>query len=142
MIGKVQLQTLLPHAGAMCLLDTVEEWSAESITCTTRTHLSNDNPLHRDGRLAALHAIEYAAQAMAIHGALAANGKYGNVPRQGFLVAVRDVALHVDRLDDLLGPLIVRATQRLANQDGSIYNFAVTHGEQRLCEGRIVVAFT
>lgn len=140
MIAKEQLRTLLPHADAMCLLDAVEEWSAESITCTTRSHLSVENPLRRDGRLAALHAIEYAAQAMAIHGALSAGSEGSAARRQGFLGSVRDTLLHVDRLDDLLGQLTVRATRLLANQDGLIYNFSVTCGEQPLCDGRIVVA--
>jgi predicted hotdog family 3-hydroxylacyl-ACP dehydratase len=50
--------------------------------------------------------IEYAAQAMALHGAL--NAKPGVDGRPGFLASARSVRLHVARLDDVAGALIVQ----------------------------------
>ncbi|MGA8052800.1 MAG: 3-hydroxylacyl-ACP dehydratase, partial [Burkholderiales bacterium] len=58
------------------------------------------NPLRVGGRLQALAAIEYAAQAMAVHGGLA-TGVPGAAAEPGRLVAVRDVRLYATTLDDV-----------------------------------------
>ena len=121
----------------MCLLDAVHDWSAEAITCTASSHTDPANPLRADGRLGAANGIEYAAQAMAIHGALLA-GDDGR-PRQGYLTSVRGVRLHAGRLDDLPGPLLVRA-ERLSGDDNNIlYQFSVSHADRCLLEGRAAV---
>ena len=138
MLDRTQLSALIPHAGSMCLLDTVIEWTAEQISCETLTHRDPANPLRRRGELAALHLTEYGAQAMAVHGALLARG--GAQP--GMLGAVRDIRLHVARIDDLPEPLLVIATRRLARSDGLIYDFRVelrSSPTRSLCEGRISV---
>ena len=62
----------LPHAGRMCLLERVETWDGESITCIASSHRDADNPLRANGRLHAVCGVEYAAQAMALHGSLLA----------------------------------------------------------------------
>ena len=72
LIDKAEIRSLIPHAGAMCLLDAVTAWDEQSITCLSDTHRDPANPLRRQGRLSVLHAIEYGAQAAAIHGALCA----------------------------------------------------------------------
>jgi predicted hotdog family 3-hydroxylacyl-ACP dehydratase len=121
MLDKAAIAALIPHAGSMCLLDVVTEWTAEWIRCTSLTHLDPNNPLRSNDSLAALHLVEYAAQAMAVHGALLA----GEGPQPGMLGVLRDVRLHVERIDDLQAPLIVTATRRLARADGLIYDFSV-----------------
>jgi predicted hotdog family 3-hydroxylacyl-ACP dehydratase len=138
MLDKAQLGALIPHAGSMCLLDTVEEWTADAIRCTSYTHRDPANPLRSNGMLAALHLVEYAAQAMATHGALLAQGG----PQAGMLGALRDVRLYTNRIDDLPDALIVNASRRLARSDGLIYDFTVQlHGSspRLLSEGRISV---
>ncbi len=60
----------LPHAGRMCLLERLEFWDGDSITCIATSHRDADNPLRRGGRLHAVAGVEYAAQAMALHGNL------------------------------------------------------------------------
>lgn len=138
MLDKAALAALIPHAGSMCLLDAVEEWTAEWIRCTSSTHRDPTNALRKNDALSALHLVEYAAQAMAVHGALLAEGG----PQSGMLGVLRDIRLHVDRIDDLAAPLIVTASRRLARADGLIYDFDVAlHGSpaRRLSEGRISV---
>ncbi len=138
MLDKTALSALIPHAGSMCLLERIEDWSAEWIRCSSSTHRDTANPLRRNDALAALHLVEYAAQAMAIHGALLANGS----PQSGMLGVLRDVRLHVDRIDDLPAPLIVTATRRLARADGLIYDFNVElrgSSHRQLSDGRISV---
>lgn len=137
-LDKAQLAALIPHAGSMCLLDSVEEWTAEWIRCASHSHTDSANPLRRHGQLAALHLAEYGAQAMAVHGALLAGGG----PQPGMIGALRDIRYHVSRIDDLLQTLEVSATRRLARSDGLIYDFAVRLREsptRTLCEGRISV---
>src|SRR5262250_1492609 len=62
----------IPHKGRMCLLDEVLSWDAARIRCRSGSHRAADNPLRAHGRLGAACGIEYAAQAMAVHGALVA----------------------------------------------------------------------
>ena len=121
-----ELPGLIPHAGSMCLLDRVVAHSEHDIECTARSHTSPDHPLRRDGQLSALHLAEYAAQAMAAHGALRAGGV-----QRGMLAALREIRLHVDRIDDIDADLTVHATRRMAQTTGSLYDFRV-HGGGRL----------
>ena len=66
-IHKAEIRTLIPHSDLMCLLDDVMQWDDRSIVCFTNTHRDPANPLRRAGRLSAVHAFEYGAQAAAIH---------------------------------------------------------------------------
>jgi predicted hotdog family 3-hydroxylacyl-ACP dehydratase len=56
----------------MCLLDRVVHWDSQRIHCRASSHRSADNPLRSRDQLSAACGIEYAAQAMAVHGALQA----------------------------------------------------------------------
>ena len=137
-LTRAQLSALIPHSGSMCLLDSVQEWTADSIRCASASHRDPANPLRGPTGLAALHLIEYGAQAMALHGALLAQGG----PQPGMIGALRDIKLHVARIDDLAAPLLVTAQRRLARSDGLIYDFVVRLGDdtlRRLCEGRVSV---
>ena len=90
-----------------------------------------------DNRLGSANGIEYASQAIALHGGLLAGKDVS--PRQGYLASVRSVALHVARLDDLPGDLIVRA-ERLSGDDNHIlYQFSIEHDAHCLLEGRLAV---
>ena len=127
----------IPHQGRMCLLDGVAEWDAQHIRCTASSHRQPDNPLRAHGRLGAACGIEYAAQAMAAHGALlaAADGP----PRAGYLTSVRSVDLEVSRLDDIAADLDVEA-ERLSGDDNTIlYGFRVSAAGRVLLGGRATV---
>jgi len=142
-ITKEELRGLLPHTGEMCLLDTVEEWTLDHIRCTTFAHRNAHHPLRRQEQLWALHLVECAAQAMAVHDALVARAsdrKQKAIAQSGVLGALRDVRLYASRLDTLAGPITVVAHRRLATSDGLICDFATRHDERPLCEGRIIVS--
>ena len=133
------LAGLIPHAGAMLLLEGVAHWDATGILCHARSHLDPGNPLRRDGRLAALAGIEYGCQAAALHGALAA----GNGPqRPGYLASLRGVALHVARLDEPgFGVLQVAAQLEHAEANGMLYAFSLSAEDGRaLLAGRAAIA--
>src|SRR5262245_14230948 len=108
MSGREEILSLIPHQGAMCLLDRVIEWGKDHVLLATSSHRSKENPLRLDGRLSAVHLCEYGAQAMAVHGGLSARAD-GKDPQPGFLVSLRDVKLNVDYVDSFDGELLVGA---------------------------------
>lgn len=138
LIERDRILELIPHQGRMCLLDGVERWDDDSVRCVSRSHLDPANPLRRDGRLSAIHALEYGAQAMAVHGGLL-NAAAGRRPAPGLLVAARDLRLTVEHLDDIAEPLQVEARRMLADGGNLIYSFSVRVGERELASGRATV---
>ena len=95
--------------------------------CRATSHRLADNPLRAHGRLGAACGVEYAAQAMAVHGAIMAHTS-GTKARAGLLMSVRSLVLAVTRLDDLATDLIAGAA-RLAGDEGStLYEFTVSSG--------------
>jgi len=127
----------VPHQGAMCLLDAMESCSANEIVCRIGNHAVASNPLRLDDRLPAASALEYASQAMALHGSLAASGR---PPASGFLASARDVRFHVDRLDHASAPLRVRALRLAGDSGQAMYRFELRDGTDRLLvEGRTTV---
>ena len=136
-LDRAWIAARIPHQGSMCLLDAVAGWSAEHIVCSALSHTGPTNPLRAAGRLGAANGIEYAAQAMAVHGALVAGADAA--PRQGYLTSVRSVSLHAERLDHLPGPLSVRAERLSGDVNNVLYRFTLHHGECCLLEGRAAV---
>ncbi|MHB8759697.1 MAG: hotdog family protein [Thiobacillus sp.] len=127
----------IPHQGRMCLLERVDAWDATRIRCSAASHRAPDNPLRAHGRLGAACGIEYAAQAMAAHGALLAASDAP--PRAGYLASVREVDLRVARLDVVAGDLAVEA-ERISGDDNTIlYRFSVAAATGPLVSGRAIV---
>ena len=137
MLDRRWIAAHIPHQGSMCLLDAVLDWSDSTIVCRATSHADPANPLRADGRLGAAAGIEYAAQAMAVHGALIAGDDAP--PRQGYLTSVRSVTLHVARLDDVPGELDVRAERLSGDANHILYQFSVGHAGRGLLEGRAAV---
>ena len=137
MISRDAIAAMIPHAGSMCLLDGVLAWDAGSIRCLSRSHRDRHNPLRVDEKLPALCGVEYAAQAMAIHGVLA--GNVGKRPRLGYLASLREVHCSRTRLDDLEGELIVQAERLMGEKTHVIYSFDVRVGDVAVLRGRAAV---
>lgn len=139
MIDQAEIRSLIPHAADMCLLESVQAWDDATITCASTTHRQADHPLRREGQLAAIHLIEYAAQAMALHGGLVARSGGASGARPGMLTALRDCALHVERVDDIEAPLTIFARRLVAQGGSSMYQFEVIAQTKKLAEGRVSV---
>lgn len=137
-LDRAGIAARIPHSGSMCLLERCESWDADAVHCSTTTHTLTDNPLRTPAGLLAPNAIEYAAQAMALHGGLLATE--GSAPSAGFLASARNVRFAAARLDDVAGALQVRA-QRLSGDERQVmYEFTVQAEDGRmLAEGRAVV---
>lgn len=138
MLGRDAIAALIPHQGAMCLLDRVVEWDPDRIVLATRTHRAPDNPLRLDGRLRAVHLCEYGAQAMAVHGGLKAQAE-GKAARPGFLVSLRDVKLQLDFIDALDAELLISAQCLLDGAGSWQYSFEVTHANDPIASGRAAI---
>ena len=134
----IDIATLVPHQGAMCLWQRVLTADANAVTVSTASHRDLANPLRSDDRLRAIHLCEYGAQAMAVHGDLLAQATHARV-REGFLVALRGVNLHVVRIDDLPGELTGHAELLMQGDDSQQYRFRIEHAGQLIAEGRAAV---
>lgn len=127
---------MIPHAGSMCLLDRVIDWSAEQIVCAATSHRDPRNPLARSGRLAAVCGVEYAGQAMALHGALLrAQPGLG-----GYLASVRNLRCRNAYLDECGPELTVKALLLLAQGARMIYQFELSDRERVVVSGNAAVA--
>jgi predicted hotdog family 3-hydroxylacyl-ACP dehydratase len=137
-IDRVQILKMIPHAGSMCLLDSVLEWDAVSVRCRSRRYRDLDNPMRRaNGRLGTATGIEIAAQAMAVHGRLTSGNE--TPPSRGFLVSLREVQLRTATLDRQEDDLIVDAERLMGDASGATYRFVVTAKNIELLSGRATV---
>jgi predicted hotdog family 3-hydroxylacyl-ACP dehydratase len=128
----------IPHQYDMCLLEQVVSWDAQQIHCLAISHRSPDNPLRSRDQLSSACGIEYAAQAMAIHGALCASDASAR-PRSGFLISVRGTTLHTPRLDNFEHDLTIVANCIHSSADNVLYQFSIHAAEQLLLDGRAAV---
>ena len=153
------IAALIPHSGAMCLLARLEAWDAQRIVCIATNHRDAGHPLRTRSGLLAPCAIEYAAQAMALHGALIgqAAGAPGAPATPGYLASARGVRLHVLRLDDLplegldaaaaadtsagraRDELRIEATRQAGDARQILYAFSVSHAGRSVADGRAAV---
>ncbi len=163
-VERAWIERHLPHHGSMCLLDEVLSWDNDRISCLSGSHRAADNPLRARGQLGIACGIEYAAQAMAVHGALAAGAlkvappadrspparaaspgspsagaPAAAWPAPGFLAGVRGVEFHVLRLDDVLGDLICDAVKVAGDRGTALYEFELRSAAMRLLTGRATV---
>jgi predicted hotdog family 3-hydroxylacyl-ACP dehydratase len=137
-LDRAGIAARVPHAGRMCLLDAMTAWSDDEIHCRVANHGDADHPLRTAGGLLSPCAIEYAAQAMALHGAL--DAAEGAAPTSGFIASARDVRLHVPRLDTIDGELKLQAQRLAGDTHQALYRFALRDAQERLLvEGRIAV---
>lgn len=136
-VDRDWIERHIPHKGRMCLLSEVSAWDASQIICQASSHREQTNPLRGTKGLGITAGIEYAAQAMAVHGALL--DKDVAQARAGYLASTRDVSWHVPRLSDVSGDVTIRAQRLSASAANVMYLFEL-HGDGRLLlSGRATV---
>lgn len=139
-LTRAQILALVPHAGAMCLLESVIEWDRAGVHCRSETyHRDPAHPLRRNGSLAAVHLLEYGAQAAAVHGGLLARESDGAAGRGGVLAGLRDLLLSGEPVDTIAGPLDIRAYREMGSAQGMIYRFVVESAGKALASGRLTI---
>ncbi len=136
--NPINIADLVPHAGSMVLLHEVLAYDSETIHCRADCDPAANHPLARNDLLPATALAEYGAQAMAVHGGLL--DQPGQTPRPGRLVALGQLELAVDSLDQATS-LSIKATRLGGDDAGQLYAFEV-HGDNRcLARGRATVMF-
>ena len=138
LIDQIQIRQLIPHADAMCLLESVTAWDERSIHCLTTTHRDPANPLRRQDRLPAVMAFEYGGQAAAIHGGLRARAA-GWTAVPGYLAALRDARCFVTNLDEITEPLEVVAELLLGDRADCIYAIQINAAGRPVAEARLSI---
>jgi predicted hotdog family 3-hydroxylacyl-ACP dehydratase len=140
-LDRSWIERNIPHHGRMCLLDEVIAWDAGHIRCRSGTHRWPDHPLRSQYGLGIACGVEYAAQSMAVRGAPSSGASAPAVSEIGFLAGLREVRLHVARLDDLETELIADAELIAGNHGSALYEFALTSASRPLLSGRATVVF-
>lgn len=129
---------LVPHAGRMLLIDRVISWDDRTLHASCRSHSSVDHPLRQNGKLSVVHALEYGAQAMAVHGGLLAERSDEPIV-DGFLAGARHLRFFRPRLDDLSGDLDVEVNMQHVQEGSLVYTFRVSASGQPVAEGMAIV---
>jgi predicted hotdog family 3-hydroxylacyl-ACP dehydratase len=135
-LDRDAIARMVPHHGAMCLLEEVLECDEDAIACRATSHRDPANPLRTAAGLPSIMGVEYAAQALAVHAAVIE--KSSNA-RKGYLAALRDVVCSVERLDTQDGDLVVRTTRVAAESGRLLYDFRIEAGGRELLKGRLSV---
>ncbi len=141
-IDREWIASRIPHQGRMCLLDGVEQWDEHGVVCIATSHLHAENPLRAENKLGITSAIEYAAQAMAVHCALLMDKNMideTKAPGAGYLASVRQVNWHRARFDDVVGELRVSARRISGNHITVLYSFEIHVSDELLIDGRASV---
>jgi predicted hotdog family 3-hydroxylacyl-ACP dehydratase len=145
-LDQAGIAARVPHSGSMCLLHSLLAWDDLRIQCSAVSHADPHNPLRTTAGLLSANAIEYAAQAMALHGVLCATAQAahqpgaGAAPQAGFLASVRGVRLCVPRLDTVPGALHITATRAAGDATQAMYSFSLHDAQNNLLvDGRATV---
>lgn len=133
-IDRAWIQRHIPHQGTMCLLEAVRHWDDTEIQCYARSHTAMENPLRNSHGLPISAGIEYAAQAMAVHGALLAPPN--QLAQVGYLTSVRNVQWWARLLDDAGAEITVHASRISGNEVSLLYDFRVLCSDRVLLSGR------
>lgn len=137
-VDRETIESLVPHAGRMCLIEVVDDWDTHAFRGRAHTGEPSTHPLGGPAGLPATALAEYGAQAMAVHGGLLAGA--GTPPRPGLLVSLRNLELAVACLT---GPTELTVTARRAGGDagGASYNFEIQSEGRVLASGSAMVMF-
>ena len=137
-LDHASIEALIPHRGPMCLLERMQSCDDTSIECVATNHRDPAHPLRTSSGLLASAAVEYAAQAAALHGALGVRGA-AVTAAAGARASGRD-GRHaaVLRLDDLPDPSPApdeaarrRAAAGRRRDAAGFYAFTVGHSRTR-----------
>ena len=134
------IETLLPHAGRMRLIDRVVSYDEQTIICESDSHRAADHPLAEAGVLSSICGLEYGAQAMAIHGALLA-ARDARV-RHGYLVSASELRWSVEQLDECAEPLVIEAVSEFRSDRQVAYRFELRAGSKVVMSGRASVVLS
>jgi predicted hotdog family 3-hydroxylacyl-ACP dehydratase len=135
MLSRPEIERLLPQKEAMCLVDSVLERTPDGIVCTADAS-RDDHPLREQQGVSVVHAIEYGAQAAALHRML--SGIEASVSG-GLLLQVKNARFHSRWLDRLPQPLRITASCLVASSEAASYRFEVRAGDTLAASGDLTL---
>lgn len=135
-LNHQQIEHYLPHAGNMSLLHTVSYADATQLKASAISHLDRDNPLRINNKLASVNGIEYAAQAMAIHGFLLSEQAEA---QKGYIATVRNIEIKTPFFPETEPLIDIEVQQLMSDSHGFTYQFHLSSGKKTLISGRITV---
>ena len=138
-LDHAQIAARIPHAGSMCLLHEVQAWDQNHIQASAISHRLIDNPLRGPQGLGIAAAIEYAAQAMAVHGNLMSKS---GTATPGRLASTRGVRCRVRWLHLVEDDLTIIARKIMGDDAGMVYDFEISADEEVLVTGRASIALS
>mgnify|MGYP006433884503 FL=1 len=137
-LNQKEIEALIPHSGAMSLLNEVLKWDEDHIICLANSHRSKHNPLRNENALSSVCGVEYAAQAMAVHRALSKSDPHEE-PHPGYLASIKNLDLMVSRLDDIVSDLVIEAKFLMRDKEFLVYQFRVLSEDLGLLSGRAII---
>ena len=147
-LSPAAIKDLLPQSGDMLLIAEMKNWSPFEISCTGIAAPAHIHPLSvqaKNGtmKIPASGALEYAAQAIALHGILKAR-HLQEPPRNTFIAGLQNVEWTSDWLDDRPMPVQIDASAVGGLADGGAkYRFNVTDAAlEPVCSGVALVMFS
>lgn len=157
-LSRAEIERLLPQKAAMCLIDAALEVTADGILCLA-TVQRHGHPLGEALGVPALHAVEYGAQAAALHrltcdeartvsgtvrGTVkgAARGTARETASGGLLLNVRKLRCFVDYLDQLPQPCQILARCTMATSELARYEFEFCAGDLLAARGELTLKLT
>ena len=138
-LNQKEIEALIPHSGAMSLLNEVLKWDEDRIICLANSHRSKHNPLRNENALSSVCGVEYAAQSIAVHGALS-KGDPDEEPRPGYLASIKNLDLLVSSLDDIESDLVIEAELLMRDKEFLVYQFRVLSEDLNLLSGRAIIS--
>lgn len=146
-LNHSEIELRLPHSGNMCLLDEITQADELTLTAQAISHRDIHNPLRLNKKISSINGIEYAAQAMAVHGSL-----LSEQPQAGYIATVRNIEIKTPYLFDEKksegqetgkgSPLLIKVEQLMSNENGFTYQFYISCEQQALISGKITVFLT
>ncbi len=137
-LKSINIASLIPHSGKMCLLDHVIDFDEKKIRVIATSHRDADNPLKVDHRLNAVCGVEYAAQSMALHSELIST-ESPTSPQRGYLASIRKLQLYCHRLDTVFNDVLIESEKVGDDERMLLYKFKLLDQAKVLCEGRLSI---
>jgi predicted hotdog family 3-hydroxylacyl-ACP dehydratase len=133
-LSAIEIEQRLPHAGKMSLLNKIIIVDKYTLTAQAKNHLEPHNPLSIKGKINSINGIEYAAQAMALHGSLL-SAKVS----VGYIASIRNIELKSPFFPKINEPLQIHVVKLMGNKTGFTYQFDVQCQQIELISGKITV---
>jgi len=139
-LNSQEIEQRLPHAGKMSLLDKVTYADRLTLSASAVSHLSSDNPLRFNHKLSSINGIEYAAQAMAIHGFLLSELKQTEAStKTGYIATIRNIDIFTPFFPETESVIKIEVKQLMSDTNGFTYQFHISDGKKTLISGKITV---